>query len=385
MKPLKFVHLWRIYALHLIAAPIVFMLSPMYVLGGYLGWLAIPCGGLASLAFAFFSIRVAYAFKGREWTEYGRGIVGRWPHFFFSALVLLYCLTVATLCATAYSDLFISVYLEGTPTPVMLGCFLLCAALAARSGIRSIALLSDGFFLSVFATMLPVLFVLLFKMKYNMIVALFTHWSTSKLAASTFFAAGWLNDLSLVFLLAPFFEADRKPLRKLASMQALIVVVLVSYWLSCLLLFGPKLAGNMSYPLLEAVRFISFGEVMENLDPLLIGIWSATLLIKTAVMLFLAGRIAMRWAGIQSHRSLIFALTAFVFACAYQFSRFPAEFEKLTMVPSFQIFIWLVFLTPMIYWSIAKLRGMLGTGQAEGSEARGGRGEKSRPSRNADG
>ncbi|WP_217593136.1 GerAB/ArcD/ProY family transporter [Cohnella sp. GbtcB17] len=385
MKPLKFVHLWRIYALHLIAAPIVFMLSPMYALGGYLGWIAIPIGGFASLAFAFCSIRIAQAFKGREWTEYGRSVVGRWPHFFFSALLLLYCLTIATLCATAYSDLFISVYLEGTPTPVMLGCFLLCAALAARSGIRSIALLSDGFFLSVFATMLPVLFVLLFKMKYSMIVALFTHWSASKLAASTFFAISWLNDLSLIFLLAPYFEVDRKPLRKLASLQTLIVAVLVAYWLSCLLLFGPRLAANMSYPLLEAVRFISFGEVLENLDPLLIGIWSATLLIKTAVLLFIASRIVKRWAGTRSHRPLTFALTAFVFACAYQFSRFPAEFEKLPMMPSFQIFAWLVFLTPTIYWTVAKLRGLLGTGHAEGSGTRGGRGEKSGPSRNADG
>ncbi|SFB46686.1 Spore germination protein [Cohnella sp. OV330] len=385
MKPLKFVHLWRIFALHLIAAPIVFMLSPMYALGGYLGLLAIPCAGLASMIFAFFSIRIAYAFKGREWAEYGGGIVGRLPHLFFSAIVLLYCLMVASICASAYSDLFISVYLEGTPTPMMLGCFLLCAALAARSGIRSIALLSDGFFLSVFATMLPVLFVLLFKMKYNMTIALITHWSASKLAASTFFAVGWLNDLSLLFLLAPFFESAPNPLRKLASMQTLIVVVLVAYWLSSLLLFGPELAGNMSYPLLEAVRFISFGEVLENLDPLLIGIWSATLLIKTAVLLFMASRIAMRYAGIQSHRPLTFALTAFVFACAYQFSRFPAEFRELTMVPSFVIFTWLVFLTPAIYWTVAKLRGMLRAGRTAGSGTGGGRREDGRPSRDADG
>ncbi|MDI4650174.1 GerAB/ArcD/ProY family transporter [Cohnella hashimotonis] len=365
MKPLKFVHLWRIYALHLIAAPIVFMLSPLYELGGYLGWIAIPCAGIFSMIFAFFSFRVAYAFKGREWAEYGGGIVGRWPHLFFTAIVLLYCLMVASMCASAYSDLFISVYLEGTPTPVMLGCFLLCAALAARSGIRSIALLSDGFFLSVFATMVPVLFVLLFKMRYGMTIALFTHWSMSKLAGSTFFAVGWLNDLSLIFLLAPYFEASPKPVRKLASMQTLIVIVLVAYWLSCLLLFGPKLAGNMYYPLLEAVRFISFGEVLENLDPLLIGIWSGTLLIKTAVLLFMASRIVMRYAGIRSHRPLTFALTSFVFACAYQFSCFPAEFQALTTKPSFEIFTWLVFLTPVIYWTVAKLRGMTGPGQAK--------------------
>ncbi|MFD2331309.1 GerAB/ArcD/ProY family transporter [Cohnella sp. GCM10020058] len=372
MKPLKFVHLWRIFALHLIAAPIVFMLSPMYVLGGYLGWLAIPCAGFVSMVFAFFSLRIAYAFKGREWAEYGKSVVGRLPHLFFSAIVLLYCLIVASMCASAYSDLFISVYLEGTPTPVMLGCFLLCAALAARSGIRSIALLSDGFFLSVFATMVPVLFVLLFKINYGMTIALFTHWAASKLAASTFFAVGWLNDLSLIFLLAPFFESAPKPVRKLASMQMLIVVVLVAYWLSSLLLFGPKLAGNMYYPLLEAVRFISFGEVLENLDPLLIGIWSATLLIKTAVLLFMASRIVMRYAGIRSHRPLTFALTAFVFACAYQFSRFPAEFQALTTMPSFQIFTWLVFLTPVIYWTVAKLRGMTGMRKAK-ADGNGGR------------
>lgn len=385
MKPLKFVHLWRILALHLIAAPIVFMLSPLYALGGYLGWVAISFAGLISMLFAFFSLRLAYAFKGREWAEYGGGILGRWPHLFFSALVLLYCLMVASMCASAYSDLFISVYLVGTPTPVMLGCFLICAALAARSGIRSIALLSDGFFLSVFATMLPVLFVLLSKMKYDMAVALFTHWSASKLVASSFFTFGWLNDLSLLFLLAPFFEAAPKPLRKLASMQTLIVVVLVAYWLSSLLLFGPKLAGNMYYPLLEAVRFISFGEVLENLDPLLIGIWSATLLIKTAVLLFIASRIAMRYARIRSHRPLTFALTAFVFACAYQFSRFPAEFQNLPAVPSFQIFTWLVFFTPVIYWTAAKLRGMTGKEQAKAGGSGAGKHREQQPSRDPGG
>ncbi|CAI6081704.1 GerAB/ArcD/ProY family transporter [Cohnella sp. JJ-181] len=360
MKPLKFAHLRRMFALQLIAAPLVFLLSPLYAQGGYLGWLALPCGGLLSLGVAYFSVRVAYAFKGREWAEYGAGIVGRWPHYAFTAFMLVYCLQIATMCASTYAELFISVYLEGTPTPVILGCFLLCAGLAARSGIRSIALLSDGFFLSVFGTLLPVLYVLLSKMDYGMTIALFTHWSASKLAMSSFFTAGWLNDMSIFFLLAPFFESEPKPMRKMASVQALVVAVLIAYWLASLLLFGPKLAGNMYYPLLQAVRFISFGEVLENLDPFLVGIWSATLLIKTAVLLFVASRIVMRLTGMRTHRPLTFAVAAVVFACAYQISRFPTEFLELVMLPSFQIFTWFVFLTPAIYWTVAKIRRMKG-------------------------
>lgn len=360
MHDLKSGHLWRLWALHLIAAPLVFMMSPLYMIGGYLGWLAIPVAGLISLTLAFFSVRISEAFRGREWAEYGSRVAGRWLHLLFTLLVLLYCLIVAMLCASAYADLFVSVYLEGTPSPIILGCFLLCACLAARSGIRSIALLSDGFFLVVFATLIPVLVVLLSRMEYQMTAALITHWSPARLLQSSFFAAGWINDLSLLFLIAPFFQTLDKPIRKLASMQAFVVVILLAYWLTSLLLFGPALAGNIYYPLLEAVRFISFGEVLENLDPILIGIWSATLLMKTAILLYMASRLAMSLAGMKSHRPIVFALGAFVFACASQFLRFPAEFQAWTQAPSFQLFTWLVFLTPAIYWTIAKLRRMPG-------------------------
>jgi|GEM_PF-4100503 len=360
MKPIKFGHLWRLWSLYLMAVPLVFMLSPLFMMGGYLGWLAIPAAGLVSLCIASFSVRLAYAFKEREWSEYGPAVVGRVPHFAFTALVLLYCLTVATLSATAYSDLFISVYLEGTPTPVILACFMLCASLAARDGIRSIALLSDGFFLSVFATTVPILVVLMGKVKYDMSIALITHLSASKLILTSLFAAGWLNDLTLIFLIAPFFERVKKPVRKLASMQAFVIVVLAAFWLTSLLLFGPTLSGNLNYPLLEVVRFISFGELLENLDPILIAIWSATLLLKTALLLFMATRIVARSAGLKSSRPIVFALASFVFACANQFSRFPAEFRGWIMTPPFLTFTWLVFLTPAIYWIVAKLRRLPG-------------------------
>lgn len=363
MKSLTFGQLWRLMTLQLIAAPLVYMLSPLYVLSGYLGWLAIPASGLISLSLAFFSVRLSYAYQGQDWGEYGRRIVGRAPHFLFSSLLLLYCLTIATMCAASYSDLFISVYLEGTPTQAMLGCFLLCAALAARSGIRSISLLGDGFFLTVFATTLPVLTVLLGKMNYDMTSAFVTHWSATKLIQSTFFAAGWTNDLTLLLLILPHFQPVEKPFRKVAAMQALVVSVLLAYWLSGLLLFGPTMAGSIAYPVLEVVRFISFGEVLENLDPILIAIWSTTLLIKTALLLFMGARIAMRFSGFKSHRPAVFALTSLVFIFAYQFSRYPGEFLHWTMQPSFQTFTWLIFLLPALYWTIAKLRGMPGAGR----------------------
>lgn len=136
-------------------------------------------------------------------------------------------------------------------------------------------------------------------------------------------------------------------------------MIILLYWMMTIFLFGPQLGSHLRFPLLELIRYVEVGQILENLDPILLSIWSATLFVKSSLLLFLAAQLLSRLFRLAEHRSVPFLLGTFVFVFAYQASQSPAEFNNFLGSAAFTTFMISVELVPLLYWMVGKIRRRL--------------------------
>lgn len=348
----------RLMIIYQIAAPLAFMMNPLIRLGKYQGWMGLVLSVGISVGLCWFAVRLSAVFPGVPWTRYGKLILGSVPHKAVQVVLLLHCMTMCTLNIANYTDLFVSVYLPDTPDSVMLAMLLICICLVAQSPFRSVVYLADGLFPIIFGATLLILPFIFHDLNMNMCLAMVTHWNPWFTAKSTLFVEGWFGEITVYLLFAHYFKEAPSLIRSFFIAQIFSFAVIFLYWLITLLLFGPAFASHLRFPIVDVIRFVSVGDIVENLDPFLIGIWSASLLIKTSLLLFVASKLLSSLIGYRNRRSIVILLATAIYTFSMQFLRHPSEFQQFLFSTGMVVFILGVQLVPALYYAVAKLRGV---------------------------
>ena len=133
------------------------------------------------------------------------------------------------------------------------------------------------------------------------------------------------------------------------------VVVLVD-WLLTLLNFGPHLGKQLNYPLVDMVRNLSQDDLISNIDPLMIGIWSSSMFIHSSFLIYVAYKCTSALTNGRGKKVIIPILTSVTVLIAYVYSRNVAtyfmHYRSFTLV-----IVWLfVECIPVYYSVVASVR-----------------------------
>lgn len=347
--------LFRFWFVYLITAPLAFLLGPLYDIGEFEGWMALILSSGLSLLCVYGAVRAARLKPDQDWASWGSRVMGRGVHSVILFIVSAACVLLISLNLTNYIDLFGSVYLPGTPDLLIGGLFMFCTYMAARSGLKTIVYLSEGFFLTAVVAALLILPFLSGQLNYKMNIALVTHWDMTQLWKSVLFCFTWFGEMSLVFLMLPQFKLE-KPMKYLAYANIGACFLVLLYWYVTILLFGPHFGSHLRFPLMETIRFIVVSQLVENLDPVLLSIWTTSFLVKSALLLHISSRLTARLFGVDNYRPFTFMLGSLGVVFAIRFVHFPGEFGQFVNSPAFVGSIFLVECIPLLYWFIGHLR-----------------------------
>ncbi|KEQ24626.1 GerAB/ArcD/ProY family transporter [Paenibacillus tyrfis] len=349
MKTFTTGQMMRFWMLYLISAPFAFMIRSLLEKADYQGWLSLASAYAISLGMIYFAVRVGEG-QSESWLIYGERIVGKWLHRLFVAGIVYYITFLNALNVQNFSDFFGTVYLTDTPGWVVMLLFFFCTAVVARSGLTAIMYMADGFFLLVFVAIFAVIPLMLNKLNYPAAYGLLTHFDFSKWWKSTFYSTSWFAEMTLVLLILHRFRTNGRSFRSMALAGLGAFLSILVYWLMCLLLFGPKLGSHLRYPLMDMLRFVQMGEILENLDPVLISVWSTTLLIKTAGLLYIATQSLAYLLGQKDARPLTFVLAALMLGFALRLSYAPAEMIQVQGTSALRVFFISICCIPLLYF-----------------------------------
>ncbi|WP_338823236.1 Spore germination protein YndE [Moorella humiferrea] len=271
-------------------------------------WIAYLLAGTLGLGAAYFYTALARRFPRETPIQYAPRVLGWWLGNLCNLIFLWYALHLAALVLRNVIELYKLVILPHTPALLIAGIFAGLAAYAISIGVEIPARLSELLIPFALAAILILTF-LAFS------VPGLVHWE----ALLPVMERGLLPVLrgaypAFVFpfgetvfflLIMPFLIEPRKsfvPFTLAVSTSTLLTTLVL---VRNLIILGVSESAQINFPSLTAIEMINIGEFLQRMEPVIIFVWSFTILIKLIVVYYAFTLGMAQLFGLKDYRPLV--------------------------------------------------------------------------------
>ena len=256
---------------------------------------------------------------GMTFPEYLEKIMGKWLGKAVSMFYMYYLFLYVTTISDEVMS-FITLFAQPkTPRMVTLGLFVAVCGIGAWLGIEVLARCSELLIpLSIiFSVVIAAL--LLPEMVPNFLTPVFGRGIVPILQGAVV-PSGWAGEFFLLGFLLPYLNDPSKARAfsftgLLAVALIMMLVIVVSTTVN-----GP-LTGQLKYAYYNAVRYLSIGEFLERIDPVIVGVWVYNGFLKTALFLWAFVLCIAQVFGVVKYRFLALPVTLLsIVGCLWAFS-----------------------------------------------------------------
>ncbi|MFD0677628.1 MULTISPECIES: GerAB/ArcD/ProY family transporter [unclassified Paenibacillus] len=332
-----------------------FLMSLLFSTAAYQGWLTLIVAAAGGLLITYISIVLAKQRASEFLVHYGKELVGRWPHVILMIGSCFFFIHLAGIVLRQVTDFMVQVYLPTTPTWVVGALFAFVVTMAVRTGIETIFRCAAGFFFVIFGVGAITPFMVANELNYERSIALLTHLNAASLFNNSYPFIPWFGEMFMIVFIFPYIAHSQKTFRSLLWSTVISLIFIEISFILCFLLFGSHLSGQMTYPILEMIRFIRIGDFLENLDPVVVAIWLGSLFIKVSILLYIPVLISTQLMGLKDTRPFSFSFGAIMLGISVNMVNNTIELNEfiLRSWPTFALFVECL---PLIYWAMSMVK-----------------------------
>jgi spore germination protein KB len=302
----------------------------------------------------FLLVKTVSLFQGNNLFFVIQKLLGRYIGFLVCLLVIVISTFAISFDTRTYINIISAFYLPTTPNLITYALLMLICVYGAKKGIQHVGSVS---YLIVYYAVLSLFFALLLSTQKGHIQAIFPIWGPGKVEILkkssqnlTLFA-----DFFLLNMLTPYITSG-KEFRKGTWIAYVYVTIQISVaTLIFICLFDTSLAG-IGYPFHTAIRYISLGNYLPNLEIIFFVFWIMTVFIRFTVFLYINALMFGHLFKIKDFEFLIPSL-ATIYLLIGIFPESPVElsleFKPLTQYVAGPTFIAI----SIILWLVALVKG----------------------------
>lgn len=165
----------------------------------------------------------------------------------------------------------------------------------------------------------------------------------------------------VLLFIAPDIQISNKMLKRLIAAGIAVMLTVLIIWVMTILNFGPHFGKELQFPYLQLIRSTSHDDLKGNSDPLLIGLWSASMFIHSAFLIYVAHKCALYLTKQKAKKVMIPFLTIGSITIAYLYSLNVTQFNK-NYNAFGTVIIWLIVeCIPVYYFIVAFIRSKIST------------------------
>ncbi|OIQ56539.1 spore germination protein YndE [Moorella thermoacetica] len=326
-------------------------------------WISFLLAGTLGLGAAYCYTALGRRFPRESPLQYASRVLGRWPGTCFNIIFLWYALHLAALVLRNVVDLYKLIVLPQTPVEVVAGVFAGLAAYAVRLGIEAPARLGE--------LLTPFIIVAILVLTALAVsVPGLVHWE----ALFPVMERGPLPVLRGVYptfvypfgetvfflVLLPFLTEPRKSFAPFARAVIIVTLLTTLVLVRNLIVLGASETARMNYPSLIAIQMINIGVFLQRLEPVIIFVWSFTILLKLIVVYYTFTLGTAQLLGLRDYRPLVLpagVLLTFLSLSLYdnfsQMLTFAGRVYPFYFLPAYLIY-------PVTLLLVAKIRKIKG-------------------------
>jgi len=261
---------------------------------------------LASLI-GFFTVFIIFQlnknFPEKTFIEYCTDIIGKIPGKVLGIFYLIYYLHQTGIIIQEYGQFVVGNFLHQTPLVVVLASMVLVCASAVYGGLEVIGRTSQIILPVVGLFFILVVIMLLKDLDFLEILPVFERGPMPALMGA-YTPSGWFSEMFLISFMLPYLKQQQKGLKWGMICVFSIVLIMVIANLVTYMLFGP-LTEFFTYPVMNAVRYISIAEFLEHLEAIIMAIWVASTFIKISMFYYVIVLGMAQWLNLSDFRPII--------------------------------------------------------------------------------
>lgn len=293
--------------------PTAILVIPNVVItySGQDAWISILAATAAGIALAFLLGSIASGNPGMPFPSLISKRFGRIAGVIAGLILTQYYISITAVILEELTNILTDQILPETPSSVMMILIMAVVCYAVHQGIEVIARITG-----VVTTITITVYSLSFLMFSNLIdfhqfQPVMDH-SFTKIAYGGLLPMGWISEIAIVLVLAPYLKNSRmagKTAMWAALLSGLHLALTVALGIA---VFGPNLPEQFRYPSFTMIEVLRLGTALERLDVIFVAFWISTIYIKLSLFLFGAFHCLTETLKVKPSRPLLLSLALFV-------------------------------------------------------------------------
>ena len=178
-----------------------------------------------------------------------------------------------------------------------------------------------------------------------------------EIAKASFTYISLFSDAFVFSMMYPFVKNHQTYTRGLFGGLLCAVLIMVIIYISYILMFDYRSIGQITYPFNAAIRTVSLGTAISNLETFFITIWLLGVFVKFSVYIYLACKVFGFVFHVQEFEHTIIPITILILLIGMMPENDVVNvfvFRHHTLVYSKYI----ILLLPPLLWAVAKMKGV---------------------------
>jgi spore germination protein KB len=346
---------YMFFSQFLFSTTIGFFVSPLVKNASYMSWVSVLTGSALGLGIAYLAYRLGLRRPDRSLGQYGPEILGKWIHYPLFAFVIFINLFSAAYILRQLIDFIVQIYLPETPDWAAASLFGVCVARAVHSGPVTLFRSAQGLFFFSIASVITFPLFVIPEINKDMVIAMFTNADPPGIWNGTMIVMALFAEMAFIVYLFPYIIKTEKTMKSLVWATVTAVIVTLADLIPTILLFGPELTANLTYPTLELIRYIRAGAFLENLDPLLIVFWLYSMFLKISLFVMVATLGLTHSLGLKDFKPFAHKMAALMVGFSVYMFESTANLEEITN-HSETTFLLFTSVVPLLYLLVDWLR-----------------------------
>jgi len=291
-------------------------------------WLAVILATCAGLGIWFLALALARRFPGQTIIQYSRLVLGKWLGGAAGLLFLLFFFFIGASMLRMLPDIMTAVYMYRTPLVVFTVSLLAVSAYAVLEGLEVLMRVNElllplgmGTLLFVGAASLP-------GVDFGRYLPVLEN-GLGPVSWGAQLILGFLGETVIILFLFPY-VADQERMAAAGVWSLAAVGAAMQVGVLAIGLFGPKVTADMTFPALEMVRLIRLGDLITNLDILMMMVWVGGIFLKFTIIYYSVCLGSAQWLDLKDYRPLVIPLG--VCMAAYSLFAYHGIDDYMTML-----------------------------------------------------
>ncbi len=276
------------------------------------GWISVLIGGFAGVLVVLIVTSLGLRHPEKSLIEYSEIIIGKWPGKVIGFVYILFYLHLTSIIIREISSTIQSTLLPNSSLQGITIIIFLASAYSVKMGLETITRANVLNLIVTFMAIFIVLFLLLKDMNPEMLTPVLGSGIVPVLKGS-FSPAGWFCEGVSIAFIMPFINKPKET--RLCSLIGILWAAVTLSFMAALvfMVFGPQFTSILTFPTLEAVRYINVGQYIQRVEIMFLMPWIVSNYIKICFFYYITVLIISKWFKIEKTKTLVIPIGLVIF------------------------------------------------------------------------